>query len=48
MAKTKITVNSNESLKIEGDFEIVDKNGNGIKKVNWVILGLFEIYITWK
>ena len=28
MAKTKITVNSNGSLKIEGDFEIVDKNGN--------------------
>jgi CDGSH-type Zn-finger protein len=28
MAKTKITVNSNGSLKIESDFEIVDKNGN--------------------
>jgi CDGSH-type Zn-finger protein len=28
MAKTKITVNSNGSLRIEGDFEIVDKNGN--------------------
>jgi CDGSH-type Zn-finger protein len=28
MAKTKITVNSNGSLKIEGDFEIVDKQGN--------------------
>jgi CDGSH-type Zn-finger protein len=28
MATTKITVNSNGSLKIEGDFEIVDKNGN--------------------
>ncbi len=27
MAKTKITVNSNGSLRIEGDFEIVDKNG---------------------
>ena len=27
MASTKITVNSNGSLKIEGDFEIVDKNG---------------------
>ena len=27
MAATKITVNSNGSLKIEGDFEIVDKNG---------------------
>ncbi len=28
MAATKITVNSNGSLKVEGDFEIVDKNGN--------------------
>ena len=27
MATTKITVNSNGSLKVEGDFEIVDKNG---------------------
>lgn len=28
MATTKITVNANGSLKIEGDFEIVDKGGN--------------------
>jgi CDGSH-type Zn-finger protein len=28
MAKTKITVNSNGSLRVEGDFEIVDKQGN--------------------
>lgn len=27
MSKTKITVNDNGSLKIEGEFEIVDKNG---------------------
>jgi CDGSH-type Zn-finger protein len=27
MAATKITVNSNGSLRIEGDFEIVDKQG---------------------
>jgi CDGSH-type Zn-finger protein len=27
MATTKITVNSNGSLRVEGDFEIVDKNG---------------------
>ena len=27
MAGTKITVNNNGSLKIEGDFEIVDKHG---------------------
>ncbi len=28
MANTKITVNSNGSLKVEGDFEITDKEGN--------------------
>ena len=28
MSTTKLTVNSNGSLKIEGDFEIVDKDGN--------------------
>jgi CDGSH-type Zn-finger protein len=27
MASTKITVNDNGSLKLEGDFEIVDKTG---------------------
>lgn len=27
MATTKITVNNNGSLKIDGDFEIVDKDG---------------------
>jgi CDGSH-type Zn-finger protein len=27
MEKTKITVNSNGSLKLEGNFEIVDKSG---------------------
>lgn len=28
MAATKLTVNNNGSLRIEGDFEIVDKEGN--------------------
>ena len=28
MAATKITVNNNGSLKIEGDIEMLDKNGN--------------------
>lgn len=28
MGKTKITVNNNGSLRVEGDFEIVDKEGN--------------------
>ena len=27
MSKTKLTINSNGSVKIEGDFEIVDRNG---------------------
>ncbi len=28
MAATKLTINNNGSIKIEGDFEIVDRNGN--------------------
>ena len=28
MDKTKITVNSNGSLRVEGNFEVVDKSGN--------------------
>ncbi|NDK55021.1 CDGSH iron-sulfur domain-containing protein [Pontibacter fetidus] len=28
MSKTRITVNNNGSLRIEGEFEIVDKDGN--------------------
>ncbi len=28
MGKTKLTINKNGSLKIEGDFEIVDQDGN--------------------
>ena len=28
MAATKLTINSNGSVKVEGDFEIVDKTGN--------------------
>ncbi len=28
MATTKITINNNGSIKMDGDFEIVDKNGN--------------------
>jgi CDGSH-type Zn-finger protein len=28
MTKTKITVNSNGSLKVDGEFEIVDSQGN--------------------
>lgn len=28
MSKTKLTINDNGSVRIEGDFEIVDKHGN--------------------
>jgi CDGSH-type Zn-finger protein len=28
MSKTKLTINNNGSIKIEGDFEIVDSEGN--------------------
>jgi CDGSH-type Zn-finger protein len=45
MASTKIMVNTNGSLKIEGDFEIVDKEGrvynlNGREKVSLCRCGL--------
>jgi CDGSH-type Zn-finger protein len=28
MNKTKLTINNNGSIKVEGDFEIMDANGN--------------------
>lgn len=28
MSKTKITINNNGSVRVEGEFEIVDKDGN--------------------
>lgn len=28
MTKTKITINTNGSIRVEGEFEIVDKTGN--------------------
>jgi len=34
MATTKVTVNSNGSLRVEGDLEIVDKNGNAYELVD--------------
>lgn len=40
MSKTKITVNPNGSLKIEGDFEIVDKAGNNYDLQGREVLGL--------
>jgi CDGSH-type Zn-finger protein len=40
MASTKITVNSNGSLKIEGDFEIVDPQGNAYGLQGRTTLGL--------
>jgi CDGSH-type Zn-finger protein len=40
MAATKITVNSNGSLKLEGDFEIVDAQGNAYGLQGRTTLGL--------
>ena len=40
MAATKITVNSNGSLKIEGDFEIVDRSGNNYDLGGREVLGI--------
>ncbi|WP_291782051.1 CDGSH iron-sulfur domain-containing protein [Cecembia sp.] len=40
MASTKITVNPNGSLKIEGDFEIVDNQGNAYGLQGRTLLGI--------
>jgi CDGSH-type Zn-finger protein len=40
MATTKLTVNPNGSLKIEGDFEIVDAQGNAYGLDGRTALGL--------
>lgn len=40
MASTKITVNRNGSLKVEGDFEIVDMEGNNYGLQGRTVLSL--------
>lgn len=40
MNKTKITINTNGSIKIDGDFEIVDKTGSGYNLGGREIVGL--------
>lgn len=40
MAATKVIINSNGSIKIEGDFEILDKNGNTYDLVGRDVIGL--------
>ena len=40
MATTKITVNSNGSLRIEGDFEIVDPQGKPFGLAGRTVVGL--------
>lgn len=40
MAKTKLTINSNGSIKVEGDFEIVDKSGTAYNLGGREIIGL--------
>jgi CDGSH-type Zn-finger protein len=40
MATTKLTVNPNGSLKVEGDFEIVDNQGNQYDLGGRTALGL--------
>lgn len=40
MASTKITVNNNGSLKIEGDFEIVDRNGTNYGLAGRNVVGI--------
>ena len=40
MSKTKLTINSNGSVKVEGDFEIVDSQGNSYNLQGRTALGL--------
>lgn len=40
MATTKITINNNGSLKVEGDFEIVDAQGNSYGLQGRTVLSL--------
>ena len=40
MATTKITVNNNGSLKIEGDIELVDKNGTPYNLGGRTVIGV--------
>ena len=40
MAKTKLTINSNGSIKVEGDFEIIDKSGTAYDLGGREIIGL--------
>ena len=40
MSKTKLTINRNGSIKIEGDFEIVDSQGNVFFFLGRTTLGL--------
>jgi CDGSH-type Zn-finger protein len=40
MSKTKLTINSNGSVKVEGDFEIVDSQGNSYNLQGRRVLGV--------
>ena len=40
MATTKLTINNNGNLKIEGDFEIVDRDGNVYGLAGREIIGI--------
>lgn len=40
MTKTKITINTNGSIKVEGDFEILDKSGTNYDLGGRIIVGL--------
>ena len=40
MSKTKITINKNGSIKIDGDFEILDSEGNNFGLGGRTALGL--------
>jgi len=45
MSKTKITVNNNGSLKIDGDFEVVDRDG-GVYNLQCRDIFLFAVVVV--
>ena len=48
MSKTKLTINKNGSIKIEGDFEIVDQDGNVYGLEGRTALGLCRCGLSTK
>ena len=44
MATTKLTINSNGSVKVEGDFEIIDNSGNQYGLAGRTIVSILPLW----